>query len=198
MATRAPSRPAPAVSSCARAASQRLNPDRSRIAKSPTSCGISWTVCREISEELSYVSIVSISTYAIWQKWLECRVWRTPKRIQPRLDRVWNCQLSWPRGSDNQPPSSAVPSFPLTSVPARVGNRLYLHLRCRRRRHNSQRFRPLVVGRHVDATGSWLSPRTWAEGSPRPRWHIRKRFSPRSWRSVCRKVPKGPSAGMGD
>lgn len=43
MATRAPNSPAPAVKSCARAASQRENPERSSMAKSPTSCGISCT-----------------------------------------------------------------------------------------------------------------------------------------------------------
>lgn len=42
-ATSAPSKPVPAVRSCAFAASQRLKPDRNRIAKSPTSCGISCT-----------------------------------------------------------------------------------------------------------------------------------------------------------
>lgn len=41
MATRAPTKPAPAVKSCALAASHRLNPERKSIAKSPTSCGIS-------------------------------------------------------------------------------------------------------------------------------------------------------------
>lgn len=44
MATKAPTKPAPAVSNCALAASQRLKPDRSKIAKSPTSCGISCTI----------------------------------------------------------------------------------------------------------------------------------------------------------
>lgn len=37
MATIAPKRPAPAVNNCAFAASQRLNPDLRRMAKSPTS-----------------------------------------------------------------------------------------------------------------------------------------------------------------
>lgn len=41
MATKAPRRPAVAVRSCALAASHLENPDRRRIAKSPTSCGIS-------------------------------------------------------------------------------------------------------------------------------------------------------------
>lgn len=43
IATTAPNRPAVAVNNCALAASQRLNPDLSRIAKSPNSCGISCT-----------------------------------------------------------------------------------------------------------------------------------------------------------
>lgn len=43
IATRAPKRPAPAVHNCARAASHRENPERSKMAKSPTSCGISCT-----------------------------------------------------------------------------------------------------------------------------------------------------------
>lgn len=36
--------PADAVYTWAYAACQRLNPDFKRIAKSPTSCGISWTI----------------------------------------------------------------------------------------------------------------------------------------------------------
>lgn len=44
IATSAPISPAPAVSNWAFAASHRLNPDRKRMAKSPTSCGISCTV----------------------------------------------------------------------------------------------------------------------------------------------------------
>lgn len=43
IATSAPTKPAPAVNNCAFAASQRLKPDRNKIAKSPTSCGISCT-----------------------------------------------------------------------------------------------------------------------------------------------------------
>ena len=38
----APKRPMVAVDNCALAALHGLNPDRSRIAKSPISCGISW------------------------------------------------------------------------------------------------------------------------------------------------------------
>lgn len=48
IATNAPNRPAPAVKSCALAASHRLKPDFSRIAKSPTSCGISCTVRKTV------------------------------------------------------------------------------------------------------------------------------------------------------
>lgn len=47
MATRAPTRPAPAVNNCALAASHRLKPELRRMAKSPTSCGISCTAKEE-------------------------------------------------------------------------------------------------------------------------------------------------------
>lgn len=48
IATKAPNKPALAVSNWAFAASHRLNPERNNIAKSPISCGISWTVkCKE-------------------------------------------------------------------------------------------------------------------------------------------------------
>lgn len=43
IATNAPIKPAPAVNNCALAASHRVKPDRRRMAKSPTSCGISCT-----------------------------------------------------------------------------------------------------------------------------------------------------------
>lgn len=65
IATRAPKSPAPAVNSCARAASHRENPERSNMAKSPTSCGISCTREKKTYEKWSYIRVKS--TYIEWQ-----------------------------------------------------------------------------------------------------------------------------------
>lgn len=54
-ATSAPSKPVPAVKSCALAASQRLKPEFNKIAKSPTSCGISCTGTRNQNQNVVLV-----------------------------------------------------------------------------------------------------------------------------------------------
>lgn len=65
IATRAPSSPAVAVKSCARAASHRENPERSNMAKSPTSCGISCT--KNIQLEFTVLLESHTNTHKEWQ-----------------------------------------------------------------------------------------------------------------------------------
>lgn len=93
-ATSAPSKPVPAVKSCALAASQRLKPDRKRIAKSPTSCGISCTVTNQnthmvivVSLELNWKGIGFVS-YIKWQRCLKHRDEMKREMIRPPPNHV--------------------------------------------------------------------------------------------------------------